>query len=417
MRKAVGQAVRADPPNSIEMDNNQPTCIILPLTDRALECDSRWTRVWRWGRKWHISVMASILSFMGWAVLPNYATSIVQNIYYGITIRAGDPRPQPPSPRYARHRRRIFILVVTSYLLYTLYEAFHRVQVEGDFYRALGVSPLADDRTIKSRFRRLAAQHHPDKITPGDAGGPSDDYFVYLKLAQDTLLDPARRFAYDRFGPEMNGWGDRKTMQGFVVAGLQRTLPQYVGGFVMIVVLNFVWWSQWGRYWRFFTFAALLTLELALVTHPRALFFPASYLPPGLRAWLGISMQSSFYLLPFQMLTLARRFSVTLHIFISQLTPPGMGNVAAAGAPGERLRPQTMQQLGQLVQLARTTDGEATRLLQLGLAPFRGDREGTAMLRKGMKEGLVLSSVRASGEVQQAVAEVQARREREKKGM
>lgn len=75
-----------------------------------------------------------------------------------------------------------------------------------------------------------------------------------------------------------------------------------------------------------------------------------------------------------------------------------------------------MQQLGQVVQLSRTTDAEATRLLQLGLAPFRGDRDGAAMLRKGMKEGLVLSSVRASPEVQQAVGEVMERKKREKKG-
>lgn len=176
-----------------------------------------------------------------------YATSIVQSVYYGITIRAGDPRPQPPSPRYARDRRRIFILVVTSYLLYTLYETFHQVQVAGDFYRALGVSPLADDKTIKTRFRRLAAQHHPDKLGVGDSAG-ADSYFVYLKAAQDTLLDPAKRFAYDRFGPDILTWGDRRTMQDFLAAALQRTIPQYVAGFLTIVFLNFTWWSDWGRY-------------------------------------------------------------------------------------------------------------------------------------------------------------------------
>lgn len=402
--------------------------------------------------------MSSLLSFVGWAVLPNvgtsaqmmsacpplifillltllrrlqYVTSILQNVYYGITIRAGEPRPQPPSPRYARHRRRIFILVVTSYLLYTLYETFHQVQVTGDFYRVLGVSPLADERTIKSRFRRLAAQHHPDKRGYGD-GGPSDDYFVYLKLAQDTLLDPAKRFAYDRFGPDMLSWGDRKTMQDFLFAGLQRSVPQYVVGLLTIIVLNFTYWSNWGRYvshhpgvlkqwnqstnlnqWRFFTFAALITLEAALVTRPKALFMPGLYIPPAVRSLLGFS--PTFYLLPFQILTLAQRASVTLHIFISQLTPPEVSK-GSSSAPGERIHPQTMQRLAQLGQLSRATDGEATRLLQLGLAPFRGDREGTATLRKGMKEGLVLSSVRASPEVQQAIAQVMERKKPEKNG-
>lgn len=77
--------------------------------------------------------------------------------------------------------------------------------------------------------------------------------------------------------------------------------------------------------------------------------------------------------------------------------------------------PQTLQRLGQLVQLSRVTDAEATRLLQLGFAPFRGDREAVGTLRKGMKEGLVLSSVRGSREVQQAVARVIERKTEEKK--
>lgn len=134
---------------------------------------------------------------------------------------------------------------MTGYLLYTLYETFHQVQVAGDFYRALGVSPLADDRTIKSRFRRLAAQHHPDKLGPDGAG---DAYFVYLKLAQDTLLDPAKRFAYDRLGPDILQWGDRRTMQEYLSTALHRIVPQYVAGFLTIVFLNLTWWSDWGRY-------------------------------------------------------------------------------------------------------------------------------------------------------------------------
>lgn len=97
--------------------------------------------------------------------------------------------------------------------------------------------------------------HHPDKLTHG-AGpdgmeyGAGDNYFVYLKLAQDTLLDPVKRFAYDRFGPEILNWGSQeKTMQDFLYSALQRSVvPQYVGGFLTILFLNFTWWSDWGRY-------------------------------------------------------------------------------------------------------------------------------------------------------------------------
>jgi DnaJ-class molecular chaperone len=123
------------------------------------------------------------------------------------------------------------------------------VRATGDFYSALGVSPLADERTIKSRFRRLAAQHHPDKMNNQlPRNGGSEGVFIYLKLAQDTLLDPARRFGYDRFGPQVNEWRDKHTMQEVLYGGLQQALVQWTAGLGTIVVLNFVYWSQWGRF-------------------------------------------------------------------------------------------------------------------------------------------------------------------------
>lgn len=156
---------------------------------------------------------------------------------------------------------------------------------------------------------------------------------------------------------------------------------------------------------------------MTLITHSHlAVFTPASLLPEGLRNLLHISPDfASFYLLPFQVLKIARQASIILHIFISQLTPPELAKSSSSSTPGERLSSQTMQKLGQVVNLSRTTDLEATRLLQMGYAPFRGDREGIATLRKGMKEGLVLSGVRSSPEVQQAVAEAVERRKGEKK--
>ncbi|EKV11439.1 Membrane associated DnaJ chaperone, putative [Penicillium digitatum] len=351
--------------------------------------------------------MASLLPFFGWAILPNYATSFLQSVYYGITIRAGEPKPLPQTPRYERHRRRIFIFVITSYLLYTLYETFYQVQLAGDYYQALGVSPFANERAIKSRFRRLAAQYHPDKVGL-DSG--SDAYFLYLRQAQETLVDPVKRFAYDRFGTDMLGWGEQKTMRDFLMTSLVKSIvPQYIGGLVTMLVLNWLWWANWGRYWRFYTFAALLTLELGLITHPQAVFMPTAYLPVALQAWLP---KNSFYLLPFQILTLARRASIMLHIFISQAAPP-TAKVAGNGNGKDKISPQTVQQIRELIQLTRSTDMEATRMLQMGLAPFRGDRASISTLRRGMKEGLILGGVRSSPEVQRAVAQVVERRKAE----
>ena len=83
------------------------------------------------------------------------ATSWLQTIYYGLSIRAGDPKPQPGSPRYNLHRRRIFIGVILAYLLYTVFEADYDLRRKGDFYRSLGVPLDVEERGVKSRFRRL----------------------------------------------------------------------------------------------------------------------------------------------------------------------------------------------------------------------------------------------------------------------
>ncbi|QSS61970.1 membrane associated DnaJ chaperone [Histoplasma capsulatum] len=356
-------------------------------------------------------ILSTVLSYAGWAFLPRYVTSFLQNIYYRITIRAGDPHPSPSSPRYARHYRRIYIAVIASYLLYTLYETYHKLRVEGDFYQLLGVLPTSNDRTIKSRFRRLAALHHPDKRqsqqyilnSDGDGYESPDALFVQLRLAQDTLLDPVKRFAYDRFGQAVVEGSKAKTMGEFLFAGLRVLLPQYIGGFIVMVLMNLFWLSAWGRYWRFYISFALLALELALLTHHNGTFIPASHFPTWLSTLLHLD---AFYLLPFQSLILARNASMTLNIFISHLTPPDSSSSSSssrsASAGNGGLNPPTQAQLTQLVNLARANEAEATRLLQLGLVPFKGDEESAGKLRRGMKEVLVLGSVRDAPEVKEA---------------
>ena len=69
--------------------------------------------------------------------------------------------------------------------------------VEIDFYELLEVSRDADDRTIKSAYRKLAMQYHPDR-NPGCA--ESEAKFKAISAAYDCLKDPQKRAAYDRFG-------------------------------------------------------------------------------------------------------------------------------------------------------------------------------------------------------------------------
>lgn len=66
-----------------------------------------------------------------------------------------------------------------------------------DFYELLEVERTADDTTIKSSYRRLAMQWHPDR-NPGDA--EAEARFKAISSAYDCLKDPQKRAAYDQYG-------------------------------------------------------------------------------------------------------------------------------------------------------------------------------------------------------------------------
>jgi len=66
-----------------------------------------------------------------------------------------------------------------------------------EYYERLEVERTADDRTIKSSYRRLAMQCHPDR-NPGCK--ESEAKFKAINEAYDCLKDPQKRAAYDRFG-------------------------------------------------------------------------------------------------------------------------------------------------------------------------------------------------------------------------
>ena len=68
---------------------------------------------------------------------------------------------------------------------------------KADFYETLGVSRTADEKELKSAFRKLAMKWHPDK-NPGDAA--AEKKFKEINEAYETLKDPQKRAAYDRFG-------------------------------------------------------------------------------------------------------------------------------------------------------------------------------------------------------------------------
>ncbi|MGD9806140.1 MAG: molecular chaperone DnaJ [Hyphomicrobiaceae bacterium] len=66
-----------------------------------------------------------------------------------------------------------------------------------DYYEILGLSRGASEQEMKSAFRKLAKEHHPDR-NPGDKA--AEQKFKELNEAYEALKDPQKRAAYDQFG-------------------------------------------------------------------------------------------------------------------------------------------------------------------------------------------------------------------------
>ncbi|MCX7902794.1 MAG: DnaJ domain-containing protein, partial [Burkholderiaceae bacterium] len=68
-----------------------------------------------------------------------------------------------------------------------------------DYYQILGVSRDADEKEIKSAYRKLARKYHPD-VNPGDK--TAEEKFKEINEAYQVLSDPEKRAAYDRYGEQ-----------------------------------------------------------------------------------------------------------------------------------------------------------------------------------------------------------------------
>jgi molecular chaperone DnaJ len=69
--------------------------------------------------------------------------------------------------------------------------------IKRDYYEILGVGRDCDDPSLKSAYRKLALQFHPDR-NPNDE--QAEEKFKEAAEAYSVLSDPQKRAAYDRYG-------------------------------------------------------------------------------------------------------------------------------------------------------------------------------------------------------------------------
>lgn len=68
-----------------------------------------------------------------------------------------------------------------------------------DYYQILGVPKNADEKQIKSAYRKLARKYHPD-VNPNDK--TAEAKFKEVSQAYEVLSDPDKRKLYDQYGSQ-----------------------------------------------------------------------------------------------------------------------------------------------------------------------------------------------------------------------
>ncbi|TGE32441.1 J domain-containing protein [Desulfosporosinus sp. Sb-LF] len=75
-----------------------------------------------------------------------------------------------------------------------------------DYYVNLGVSPDADEKTIKKAYQKLVKKYHPD-VNPGDKAAEAK--FKEATEAYQAISDPEKRHKYDELRQDYQQWQTR----------------------------------------------------------------------------------------------------------------------------------------------------------------------------------------------------------------
>jgi DnaJ-class molecular chaperone len=75
----------------------------------------------------------------------------------------------------------------------------YTISMATDYYEVLGIPKGASEKDIKSAFRKLARQYHPD-VNPGDAD--AERRFKEISQANEVLGESKNRAAYDKYGDQ-----------------------------------------------------------------------------------------------------------------------------------------------------------------------------------------------------------------------
>ncbi|BFZ53270.1 hypothetical protein PYCC9005_000293 [Savitreella phatthalungensis] len=282
--------------------------------------------------------MSQLAALAAWSILPN----LIANAVHAVLLKTFPhlmSHARAGTLRHNKQRQWIYVGIIITYLAHNLYQV--STSRGSNFYQLLGILPYtaADERVLRTAFRRMSALHHPDRPT-GD-----DGQFRLVRSAYDTLSDPVRRFAYDRFGPSTLRWSIAADRSAVLRRGLRECVPWYVGTFLIIFGLGWLR-STSGQtfYWRTLIFVGLAALHYSSVAG-------CTMLP-----WLDLPFERSRAL--FETIEIAQSLTSTALVAIGQIGP-----VLSSLANQELGESYHLGELGSLAYIA-AMEAEQTKQLQ-----------------------------------------------------
>lgn len=305
-----------------------------------------------------------------------------------------------------KHRRNILIAIYAAYFAFTIYEVDFNLQRSSNVYYELGVPINVDESGLNSRFRKLTVKYHPDKVGPDIDRNAANNYYVHLKHARDTILDPAKRFAYDRFGPDIFAQCQTcLTIKEYTDSGLITAATSYGALFIILVGANALGFLKDGSYWRYFGLLAVATFEMRTALrsdHPAIL---SKYLNP----WVTSTNLRPAYL-PFQIIAILKKASISLAQFLGLLMPLYRIDTQGPSATDEDTDDARHKQIDKLSALVAESNNDASRLLDLESIPYRDNEKAKSELREALKKYMVQNVVHQEREVRNAMGQVMARK-------
>ncbi|CAN9373819.1 unnamed protein product [Alternaria alternata] len=223
---------------------------------------------------------------------------------------------------------------------FTIYEVDFNLQRSSNAYNDLGV---------------------PIDIQPNVDRDRANDFYVHLKHARDIILDPAKRFAYDRLRTRPSLRSARAFLTIKDCAGQRAAHCSFTTYSALLIVL--VGANALGSLTR------LMALRTALrPDHPTIL---SKYLNP-----LVASTHFRPAYLPFQIVTIIKKAAISLTQFLALLMPLYRADPQHPTKPTDDTEDTRHKQLDRLSGLVAESNKDANRLLELERDTIQRQREG-----------------------------------------